>query len=34
MYGKKSQGKLTARQKTLPKGIQKKIMKSKAKKKK
>ena len=34
MYGKKSQGKLTARQKTLPKGLQKKIMKSKAKNKK
>ena len=34
MYGKKSKGKLTAKQKTLPKGLQKKTMKSKAKKKK
>ena len=30
MYGKKSKGKLTAKQKTLPKGLQKKIVKSKS----
>ena len=33
MYGKKSKGKLTAKQKTLPKNLQSKIMKSKNKKK-
>jgi len=33
MYGKKSKSKLTAKQKTLPKNLQAKIMKSKNKKK-
>jgi len=33
MYGKKSKGKLTSKQKTLPKNLQAKIMKSKNKKK-
>ena len=32
-YGKKSKGKLTAKQKTLPKSLQKKIVKSKSKRK-
>ena len=34
MYGKKSKGKLTKKQKTLPKSLQKKIVKSKSKRKK
>nr|BAR28355.1 hypothetical protein [uncultured Mediterranean phage uvMED] len=33
MYGKKSKGKLTKKQKTLPKSLQKKIVKSKSKRK-
>ena len=33
MYGKKSKGKLTKKQKTLPKSLQKKIFKSKSKRK-
>ena len=33
MYGKKSKGKLTKKQNTLPKSLQKKIVKSKSKRK-
>ena len=33
MYGKKSKCKLTAKQKTLPKGLQNEIVKSKSKRK-
>ena len=33
MYGKKSKGKLTKKQKALPKSLQKKIVKSKSKRK-
>ncbi len=33
MYGKKAKGKLTKKQKTLPKSLQKKIVKSKSKRK-